>query len=174
MIYLIADTHFGDEDIIKVCSRPFETVKDNDMTIIHNWNDIIKEDDTVYLLGDVGKSDELIKRLKGEKYLVKGNHDKYPNEHYIDAGFKWVYDCPIVIDDYYILSHKPLDYISPDGAFVNIFGHVHNSSHIRTIGKRSYCVSAERINYKPISFAIIKEKIIDCDYVTENVISKPI
>ena len=40
--------------------------------------------------------------------------------------------------------------------YANLFGHAHDSPIIKTYSKQHYCVSVERINYKPISF----EKII--------------
>ena len=50
-------------------------------TIIKNWNSVVDEKDTVYLLGDIGmgKQWELLKcffDLNGEIHLIQGNHDK--------------------------------------------------------------------------------------------------
>jgi calcineurin-like phosphoesterase family protein len=74
--------------------------------IVHNWNAIVRPDDTVYHLGDValGPIEDSLKyigRLNGHKILVVGNHDRmFPpmakgkaekiahwSQRYIDAGF---------------------------------------------------------------------------------------
>ena len=80
MIYFIADTHFNHENIIKYCDRPFSNAKEMNEYIIQKWNSVVKEDDIVYHLGDVGFGTtemlkELISRLNGTKILLRGNHD---------------------------------------------------------------------------------------------------
>jgi calcineurin-like phosphoesterase family protein len=51
-----------------------------DETIISNWNSVVKDEDTVYHLGDFsfkGRSPSFYRRrLKGTVYLVWGNHDR--------------------------------------------------------------------------------------------------
>ena len=154
MIFLIADTHFEDKDVIDICGRP----KKQDLLLVNHWNTTVKDSDEVYLLGDVGNLD-YIKELNGRIYLVTGNHDWRYSLGDLEQAFYKVYDKPIILDDFYILSHEPLPYIQPNGVFANIFGHVHNSPHITTYSSRHYCVSAERINYTPVSFEEIKSKM---------------
>ena len=48
--------------------------------IVENWNKVVKDDDVVFVLGDLGfcgyeKLSPYIARLKGKKYIVQGNHD---------------------------------------------------------------------------------------------------
>lgn len=157
MIYLISDTHFEDKDVIKICGRP----DNQDLLLADRWNDTVKDGDEVYLLGDVGNLDH-IDILNGTKYLIMGNHDNNLKRSRLDTLFRRVYDKPIVLNEYFILSHEPISYIQPNGVFANIFGHVHNSPHITTYSSRHYCVSAERINYTPISLDKIIETMRDC------------
>jgi calcineurin-like phosphoesterase family protein len=52
-----------------------------DNAMIKEWNDIVEQDDLVYILGDVAfcnaqKATEIMHRLNGTKILVEGNHDR--------------------------------------------------------------------------------------------------
>lgn len=159
MIYFIADSHFGDIDIMRYESRPFSNPEEMERVIKKNWNETVEEKDEVYVLGDVGNTTEVfIKSLKGKKYLVKGNHDTKSNDYYRNLGFDEVYDKPIILDSFWILSHEPL-YINQNMPYANIFGHIHNNPSYNTWSIRSYCVCVERINYTPISFGLIKSRI---------------
>lgn len=53
MVYFTADTHFGHENIIKFCDRPFASVEEMDETLIANWNGRVRANDTVFILGDM-------------------------------------------------------------------------------------------------------------------------
>lgn len=161
-IYFIGDLHFGDETIIQLERRPFKNVAEQTETFVENWNKVVAEDDEVYVLGDVIHSDltpqfeKALKDLNGKKYLIKGNHDIFPNSFYFNnCGFDKIYDHPIIVEDFWILSHEPM-YVNENFPYANIFAHVHNNPIYKTHSARHYCVSAERINYTPISFDKIK------------------
>jgi calcineurin-like phosphoesterase family protein len=161
--YFIADTHFGHAAIIKYQNRPFKTVVEMDAKMIKNWNKTVRKGDIVYMLGDFalcGKSrlQELAIGLNGSKYLIMGNHDSRSPNAYLEIGFARVYDRPIIIDNFWMLSHEPL-YVNENMPYANIFGHVHNNPEYADYGRHHFCVSVERINYTPISFEEIKQKM---------------
>lgn len=161
MIFFIADTHFSEEKIMLYENRPFRNVTEMDEELVRRWNRVVKEGDEVYVLGDLGaagREEFMLKQLKGRKFLVKGNHDVEPNQYYRDSGFAEVYDYPIIIKGFWILSHEPL-YINTNMPYANLFGHVHNSPVIKNYSRQHYCVSVERIDYTPVSFEEIAEKI---------------
>lgn len=154
MIYFIADTHFSEENIRLYENRPFENVAEMNRAIVQRWNDRVNQEDVVYVLGDFGADGQeslILGQLNGRKFLVKGNHDVQANQYYRDCGFEEVYDYPIIIKDFWILSHEPL-YVNTNMPYANLFGHVHNSPIFKTYSSQHYCVSVERINYTPISF----------------------
>lgn len=153
MIYFIADMHFSEENIMRYENRSFSDIAEMNNELLVRWNSIVNQDDEVYILGDFGADGQekiILNQLKGKKYLIKGNHDIKSNQYYRDAGFKEVYDHPIIIKDFWILSHAPL-YVNKNMPYANLFGHVHNSPIIKTYSEQHYCVSVERIGYTPIS-----------------------
>jgi calcineurin-like phosphoesterase family protein len=77
-VFITADHHFGHENIIKFCDRPFKTVKEMDKALVENWNKVVSKDDIVYHLGDFTLGGfEIAKgyfeQLNG-KIQVLGNH----------------------------------------------------------------------------------------------------
>lgn len=177
MIYFIADTHFSDDAIRRYENRPYENVREMNENLIANWNSVVTETDEVYVLGDFGAlsfvdradMDEddnkrtmnvqnILSALNGRKYLVKGNHDTQSNECYRKAGFSEVYDKPVILENFWILSHEPL-YVCENMPYANLFGHVHNSPLYKDYSAQHYCVSVERIGYAPISFAEVTERV---------------
>lgn len=167
--FFIGDLHIGDETIINLENRPFASAEEQTLTFVSNWNNVVGDDDIIYVMGDFiipNLSDfhiAEIRKLKGKKILVKGNHDTLSDETYIEKfGFDKVYDTDIIIEDFWILSHEP-KYVNKNFPYANIFAHVHNNPIYKTHSCRHYCVSAERINYTPISFEEIKSTLINDD-----------
>lgn len=163
MTFFIADTHFDDENIIIYENRPFDCVSDMNRGLISYWNDTVGADDEVYVLGDFGcdtkeNLGKILSQLNGRKYLIKGNHDIYSNDVYRQCGFAEVYDKPIILDGFWILSHEPL-YVSQHMPYANIFGHVHGSPIYKDFSAHHFCVSVEReqVDYRPVSFDKIKK-----------------
>ena len=87
--FFTSDTHFGHANIIKYCKRPFSSVEDMDNALIHNWNAIVRPEDTVYHLGDFavggGPAAPYLRRLNGTIHFCLGNHDKRLIKTYLDV-----------------------------------------------------------------------------------------
>ena len=56
-VFMISDTHFGDERILRYENRTFSSVEEMDKAIIENWNQVVGEEDMVFHLGDVSSYD---------------------------------------------------------------------------------------------------------------------
>lgn len=159
-IYFAADLHLFHKNILQIENRPFNYLDEMHEYIIKNWNKKISKVDKTLILGDLtfgNQKDSLkvIEQLNGRKYLIKGNHDKKPNQWYRDIGIHSVSEFPILLNNYFICSHEPMLYIKYP--FVNIHGHVHNSPNFLTFTKSSICVSIDRWNLEPVSmFCLIK------------------
>lgn len=174
MIYLIADTHFGHANIIKYCNRPYYCVEDMNKDLIHRWNNIVTNSDKVFVLGDfaLGTADQIKewgRQLNGSKILIRGNHDRHTSKTYREAGFKQVIDYPILIEDYFLLSHYPV-FTNSNSPFFNIYGHVHNNTDYKTLTDSSCCISVERWQYNPVSLEFLKKLFINEKY--RNVINQ--
>jgi len=173
--WFISDTHFNHGNIIRYCRKPWtsgisengepivteDDVREMNSDIVDNWNSVVKNDDVVWHLGDFafGNKDEVpefVAKLNGKINLVLGNHDRKRIGFYYDAGFHRVYDHPVVINGFAILSHVPLSYVR--APFYNIYGHVHNCSTYATWSKDGCCVCVERHNYMPVSLGQIEAK----------------
>lgn len=164
-IFLIGDCHFGHRNIIKYCNRPFDNVEEMTEGLIKNWNSVVGKNDIVYVVGDFalcGKTKiiEISKRLNGRKRLIIGNHDQASVNTYREAGFEFVYNHPIVLDEFYVVSHEPMVGFSPNMPFANIFAHVHDNPAYTDYSEQSFCVSVERIAYTPIDFEEVKKKML--------------
>ena len=155
MKYVIADTHFGHENIIKYENRPFPNAQEMDKVIIDRWNNTVNKDDTVYHLGDVflcstDKQFETMNQLNGNIILIKGNHDNQTDTKLIDRlGFKEVHDR-LLLKDKFILTHRPIE-LNHD--YLNIHGHTHSQ---RENDVNHFCVSVEMIGYQPCSLMLFE------------------
>jgi len=117
------------------------------------------EDDSTGNLGDFSlratkeQVTEILKRLNGFKILIKGSHDDKSNKWWREVGFHEVSQYPILVDDFYLLSHEPC-YLNTKMPYINIHGHMHG----RSIDNPQYInMSVELHGYKPVNFEIIKE-----------------
>ena len=79
------NSHFNHEKVIEYSSRPFASNEAMTEALVENWNTVVARGDTVFHLGDFALSygkkhedmiDTLIGRLKGNKWLIIGNHDR--------------------------------------------------------------------------------------------------
>lgn len=158
--WIIADTHFGHTKVIQMCGRPFQTLEEMETTLIANWNKKIKDGHDVIIAGDFSLSskencERICKQLNGNKLLIKGNHDTHSNQYYRDCGFADVSKYPIVLEEFWIVSHEPM-FMTNSLPYFNIHGHVHNNPMFNSISTVNYCVSVERTEYKPVDFDWIK------------------
>ncbi|MBD5452329.1 MAG: phosphoesterase [Lachnospiraceae bacterium] len=140
MNYYISDLHLFHEAAIKYDNRPFSTLEEMHRAIMKNWNDTVTNGDTVYILGDIsmrGTNEELIAfvaKLKGQKVLIKGNHDQVSDFRYKQL-FSGIYDYKEIKDTahketyHLVLSHYPIfSWNRMNRGAVLLYGHVHNGA----------------------------------------------
>ena len=154
MIYFTADTHFGHTNVIDYENRPFVDATEMDFSIIRRWNSVVKPEDTVYHLGDVGfvrksRLREIVNQLNGTKILIRGNHDTKPRSME-NLGFAACLEAAFINVGSHCcyISHHPILCTAP-GSWV-IHGHVHSQWKVQKEHKR-ICVSVENWHYTPVS-----------------------
>lgn len=131
MIFYTADLHLGYAPILQATARPFASVAEMDEALIRNWNETVRPEDTVYVVGDLsyngGKTPtQYLARLHGHKHLIRGNHDTG-----IADAVRFFDYCESVtdfweLDDggcHVILCHYPI--LHEKGGFM-VHGHIHN------------------------------------------------
>ena len=155
--WLTSDTHFFHANILKYCNRPFKDVAEMNEELIKRWNAVVGKNDIVHHLGDFcfGRKENIIEifpKLNGKIDIVLGNHDHHKIGFYYDVGFHRVYDRPVVVRNFFMLSHAPMEWVDNEGVYANFYGHVHDSQVYRTVTPRSVCVCVERWNYAPIKW----------------------
>jgi len=158
---LISDTHFYHKNVIEYENRPFLSLEHMHKSMIQDWNMVVKKRDFVYVLGDLAFGNkqmikDIISKLNGRIHLIMGNHDsKRSYKWWQESGIEWVSKYPVIYEDIYIFSHRPLANIGT--GFTNIHGHMH--SKLYTADSQHFNVSVDNIGYKPVDFEVIKKKI---------------
>jgi calcineurin-like phosphoesterase family protein len=153
--YIISDTHFYHENIVKYAGRPY----DHEVMMINRWEKVVPKDATIVHLGDLffGGDEGFLNfftyitpRLTGKKYLVLGNHDKRSRD-YETLGFEVIKPFSVRYRGYEVsFDHYPK--LLPEGEKkIHVHGHIHNHTYARDEPKRegNVNVSVEVMDYRP-------------------------
>jgi calcineurin-like phosphoesterase family protein len=130
--YFLSDTHFGHENIIRNCRRPFANVAEMDEALVGRWNERVGPKDVVYHLGDFcfrnwRGADAYLSQLNGHIHLVAGNHDDETLAHHASlfasvSHIREIHERGRRI----VMCHYPMRewHGSWDGGW-HLFGHAH-------------------------------------------------
>lgn len=166
MVFFTADEHYGHPKIIKYCDRPFTNVKQMNKALIENHNDLVKDRDYVYHLGDfcyhkLENVKSIIKKLKGRHVFLKGSHDNWLGskavtriEGVIRDGIlvPWSWrpgEIYIVLDHYAMLRWPRSHYNS-----WQIFGHSHGKLQCSA---KQWDIGVDNNMYAPVSWERLKQ-----------------
>ena len=180
-VFLVSDTHFGHTGVCRFTRndgvtklRPYESPEEMDEDMIAKWNTKVKPTDKVYHLGDVvinRKALKTLSRLNGDKVLIRGNHDIFPDVEYREY-FRELRAYHVM--NGMILSHIPLHSDSMGRFGVNIHGHLHANRVKKARGVdvrtgeilysdendvRYHCVCVEQTDFAPILFEEVIARI---------------
>ncbi len=173
-VFFTSDQHFGHENIINLCERPFKNAAAMETEIIKRHNEIVKPGDLVYHLGDTtlwkqSQSEQLeriIQKLNGRHILILGNHDRMDPFKYHQIGFEHVHTAlEITIEGTkLVLFHDPTWAHSVQEDVDIIAGHVHTmwkSMAYNSFGfKRAVInVGVDVWDYRPVPFETVLAEI---------------
>lgn len=127
-IFFISDLHLGHKRILEFSpERGGTDVISHSEWLVQQWNSVVTKNDLVWVLGDVcfDKTHlKYLKRMKGTKHLILGNHDQFPLDTYLQY-FNKIHGLMKYKGHW--LSHAPVH----EGSLrnlCNIHGHVHANS----------------------------------------------
>lgn len=180
--FFCSDHHLGHEKTCTVFKRedgsplrPFANADEMNEAIIARHNSVVGVRDKVYFLGDVVISRRylsLVARMNGDKVLIRGNHDIFKLEDYTQY-FRDVRAYHVL--NGMILSHVPVHADSLARFGTNVHGHLHANRVRKAVGvdgngdvvygsdidPRYFSVCVEQIDYTPISYDAMCQRILD-------------
>lgn len=166
--YVISDTHFYHERLAFDFGlrTQFKNINEMNKTIFNNWNNLIKDGDKVFFLGDfvIGANSKysvsqvIWDRLPGDKYFLKGNHDEHIKE---------MTTIPVIEDNDIEVSYKGMNILmshKPQFTFdhdIHICGHIHNNHENEKLKWNMFNASVEMIEYTPVHIDDVIQEIKD-------------
>jgi calcineurin-like phosphoesterase family protein len=157
-------------------------------SILANHNSVVKEEDSVFHLGDIfwrtlSITDAMsyMSRAKGIHYRMRGNHDqlfdKWPE---LRSMFRWTKDIAEVKLDGYpkiVLCHYAMEeWHSKDHGSWHLYGHSHGAQPERAI--LSFDVGVDAWNYHPVSIEQValkmRERMEWIDYAKQKQKNRPV
>lgn len=132
--FYIADWHYDHKNVLSFDNRPFTDVTEMNNELVRRWNSVVSSGDIVYILGDMfwcapNVATPVIESLNGQKFLVKGNHDRWHDAKF-DKKFIKIDDYMEVDDDgrKVVLCHYPIPcFKNHFYGWYHLYGHVHSS-----------------------------------------------
>jgi calcineurin-like phosphoesterase family protein len=181
-VFLYSDPHFGHAGVCRfthgdtgVKIRPWNDPNEMDEELVKRYNERVKPNDKIYFLGDVvinRKSLGIMRRLNGDKVLIRGNHDIFRDDEYREH-FRELRAYHVM--NGMILSHIPIHPGSVGRFGTNIHGHLHTNRVMKAKGinyptgeiiyseteidARYHCVCVEQTDFAPILFEDVIKKI---------------
>ncbi len=145
-IWLITDTHFGHDNMVKYCGRP----ENHSLIILQNLKEVVRDGDMIIHLGDfcIGNDEMWHERFfLGIKnvtcVLIRGNHDHKSDNWYLEHG--WDFVCDSFSNVYFgkkiIFSHEPVK-MKNSYSHINIHGHFHNN--LERLLRKEWVVEGEK------------------------------
>lgn len=165
MDYFIADTHFGHDKVR--AQRGFASVEEMDALLIARWNARVTDADEVFIVGDLMchnalPAEHYLRRLKGRKHLVVGNHDRVWMRTVRLS--EWFVEVASVIEGerkgtFFTCSHYPMmDWYRRRHGAHQIYGHIHATTgepyyaFLSTV-PRAYNAGVDVNNFRPVTLS---------------------
>jgi calcineurin-like phosphoesterase family protein len=157
-----SDTHFSHANIIRYCNRPFTDADHMDTVMVDRWNEVVKQGDTVWHLGDFSMRNSEIatrirQRLNGKINLIWGNHDSNQVRNLPIWASSQPYAEINLDGSKLVLLHYAMKVWnrSHHGA-IHLYGHSHN---MLPADSGSCDVGVDAWDFRPVTLAQIKARL---------------
>lgn len=132
--FYISDWHYGHKNVLAFDNRKFQTIEEMNQALVERWNSVVEPGDIAYMLGDMfwcnmDESIPVLQSLNGQKFLIKGNHDRCNDGRFVKQFVK-VTEYMEVLDEgrKVVLCHYPIPcFKNHYYGWYHLYGHVHNS-----------------------------------------------
>lgn len=196
-IWFTSDMHISHKNVIRFCDRPFADINEMSEKLIENWNECVKDDDIVFVLGDTfwfndsHKIKKVLEQLNGIIYIIPGNHDDFTSYHRV-ADNPRIILCDDIVQVFLEsednrwhkkilelwLAHYPLmTWPHRENGAINLFGHIHSKPKGREgvdqdlpLHKHQCDVGTDYWGYKPVKLERLLEKmeIVDINKIRDE------
>lgn len=173
-VWFSSDLHFCHDREFLYKPRGFNDIQEHDEAIMERWNQVVKPNDVVYILGDLMLNNNqlgitFINYLNGYKYIILGNHDTDARQQLYMTSLNNVVDITYasVIQHHkykFYLSHYPTITSNVDEKhfsqhLFNLYGHTHQKTNFYNDIPWIYHVGMDSHNCTPVH---IDQIIADC------------
>jgi calcineurin-like phosphoesterase family protein len=144
--WFTSDLHLGHWNCNFFCNRGFKTLTEMNDSIIDNINSYVKENDKLYIIGDLiwtTENYDILKRFNCKNiYLIRGNHCDSNYNKFYNQGIRIVCEEMVIKIGKIrvLLSHYPYKYRFFKALYSNIKNFI----------KSGYWPSKNRYKYNPI------------------------
>ena len=154
MYFFAADEHYGHQNIIRYCDRPFASVQEMDDELVRRHNLVVGKGDIVVHGGDFtlaksSKAQEYIARLNGQHVFIQGSHDRWLDRSAQEVWQRKVQDHYVVVCHYAMRVWPASHYNS-----WQLFGHSHGL--LDPIGKQ-WDIGVDANDFTPLSYSQLVE-----------------
>lgn len=173
--FFTSDIHFGHTNILDYTDRPWATTEEMDEAIIAEWNATVKPQDRVFVVGDFSfrggeATDIILSRLRGQKFLVIGNHD---HSEILEHTKRWAWTrirhTHRIGPDAIVLDHFPkLSWLGMHYGYYHLHGHCHGDLRLPESLERARILDVGidatvkwTGSYRPVAWEEVKERLRD-------------
>lgn len=165
-MWFTSDLHFGHDKEFAYSPRGFQSVEENDKTIIERINEFVQPDDDLYILGDIMLNDNEsginnLNKLNGKIHIILGNHDtnsRISLYSQLEQVVEVTYATMIKYKKgYFYLSHYPTFTANyeEEGPWhkniINLYGHTHQQTNFFNDNPFMYHVGVDSHDCYPVS-----------------------
>jgi calcineurin-like phosphoesterase family protein len=183
--FFTGDEHYGHENIIRLCHRPFKDVKEMNETLIARFNQVVPDHEsslTIHL-GDIfykllpAEAVNILQSLHGRHVLILGNHDGLVEQTPYLKSLFWGVDKMHEMFDYsgnrIVLCHYPLESWnhSLSKRSWHLHGHIHSKNENRRPQRLD--VGVDGHDFRPWTMEEIRTEIANVAQSGEHGFCKP-